>query len=78
MADFPEAPDVGTLTLAGKVASVKATGITLPVPGATQNSGFKVANKSVTAYNYSKTYAADGGGGYPPFALNVKRHTAAT
>lgn len=66
------ATPVGAATLAGKVASVRATGITLPVPSATQNSGFKVANKSLTAYNYSKTYAADGGGGYPPFALNVK------
>ena len=65
MADFPEPMLAGSLSLAGLAPVVLAQGVTFEPSASVINSGFKVANKSLTAYQYTHTYTI------PQLQLNV-------
>jgi hypothetical protein len=49
-------PGVGALVVAGKATSPLAQGVTFEPSASVINSGFKVANKSLTAYQFTHTY----------------------
>lgn len=65
MADFPEPMLAGSLSLAGKIPVILAQGVTFEPSASVINSGFKVANKSLTAYQYTHVYTI------PQLQLNV-------
>jgi len=59
MADFPEAMLAGSLSLAGKVPTILAQGVTFPLASTVANNAFRVPMRALTAFPMSHTFTVE-------------------